>query len=312
LQVESIRLYYAMNSVEEHQVRVAQRKPLTFADAIAKVAAIREKETESLYINPASKTILLSHGAKVQKSVVLYHGFTNSPKQFEVLGQQLFELGYNVYIPRLKYHGHKSRTSKAMRHLTVDDLIEYVDDSIEIAMALGEDISVIGLSAGGTIGLWAGMTYKLKKVLAIAPVVDFSYYPQGFRFLAVAAMDLLPNTFQWWDNATKDKLGSPPQAYAWFSTRAMGKVFHLAITIERSLTKIAPRTNDFVFVLNEADQAASPARLKRFISKLRKSGAEVSEVIFAAADQIHHDMIDPLQPGQKIDIVYPRIIEALQ
>jgi pimeloyl-ACP methyl ester carboxylesterase len=285
---------------------------MTFTQALEEIAKIREQEINSPDINPVSLTTAITHPQPMAKVAVLYHGFTNSPKQFEQLGQQLFEQGYNVYIPRLKYNGHKSRTSRAMKHLTVQDLIDYVDDSIQIAQALGDQVIVMGLSGGGTMALWAGLKYNLKQVVSIAPFIDPMYYPKRLRRLIVQLIRILPNFFLWWESDVKEKIDSPPYAYAWFSTKAIGRFLQVAISLENELHKNNPKTKNFTLVLNQVDTAANPQRLSSFIHKLQEAQADVDEVIFKAEEKIHHDMIDPNQQGQKVNLVYPRIIQNLR
>ena len=48
---------------------------------------------------------LLTHGEKTERAVVLVHGLTNCPKQWELFGQEAFRRGWNVLILRLPEHG---------------------------------------------------------------------------------------------------------------------------------------------------------------------------------------------------------------
>jgi len=59
--------------------------------------------------NPACRTRLYTHGHRTERALVLLHGFTNCPAQFDALGRQWFERGWNVLIPRYPRHGYSDR-----------------------------------------------------------------------------------------------------------------------------------------------------------------------------------------------------------
>src|SRR5258708_37317477 len=42
-------------------------------------------------VNPVCHTRLYTHGHRTERALVLLHGFTNCPRQFDDLGRQLFE-----------------------------------------------------------------------------------------------------------------------------------------------------------------------------------------------------------------------------
>lgn len=287
------------------------KQDLTFEEALEKISAIQQTEYQNEKINFVAKTIGLAHAEKTPKVILFYHGYTNCPKQFEELGKQIFNLGYNVYIPRLKYHGYRTKRSKEMKRLTVKDLSEYIGDSLQIAHALGDEVIVAGISGGATLCLQAGLDHNLKKVIAIAPLIDPDLYPKKLRSFIIILIQLLPNMFIWWDKKLKTTLPSPHYTYSWFSTKAVGRFLQIASTIGNSLPSNSIKTKDFTFLLSEADKVAPPQRLKSFITKFEKSQCTVNKIVFLRSENIIHDMIDPNQEGQKVSVVYPRLIEAL-
>ena len=105
-------------------------------------------------ISTACRSILLTHGQRTEKAVVLFHGYTNCPQQFRELGQILYEQGYNVLIPRLPRHGLADRKVENLSPLTAEELRECADMSVDIACGLGRKVYVAGLSAGGTLSAW--------------------------------------------------------------------------------------------------------------------------------------------------------------
>ena len=57
----------------------------SWEEAKARVAAIQAEEAADPTIVPECRTRLLDHGAPTAQVVVLFHGYTNCPKQYEKL-----------------------------------------------------------------------------------------------------------------------------------------------------------------------------------------------------------------------------------
>ena len=122
--------------------------------AVAEIDAIWTEESETADFNPVCHSILMSHGERVERAIVFYHGFTSCPEQFRELGQRFFDLGYNVYIPLAPYHGLTERYGYALENLTAADLAAHGTETADIAQGLGEHVTVSGLSGGGAIAAW--------------------------------------------------------------------------------------------------------------------------------------------------------------
>lgn len=101
-------------------------------------------------VNPECTSRILDHGERVARSVVLLHGYTNCPAQFSVVADAYFDAGYNVVVARIPQHGMADRLTRDLSYLTAGALTTLADESVDIAAGLGERVSVVGLSAGGT------------------------------------------------------------------------------------------------------------------------------------------------------------------
>ena len=64
-------------------------------------------------MNPVCETQFMTHHRKVDRAVVLVHGYTTCPEQFHALGQRFFDLGYNVLSAPLPQHGFADRMTDA-------------------------------------------------------------------------------------------------------------------------------------------------------------------------------------------------------
>jgi hypothetical protein len=64
-------------------------------------------------------------------------------------------------------------------------------------------------------------------------------------------------------------------------------------------------------VLNANDNAVNNPATLGVVRTWQKHGADVTTYEFKADLGLGHDIIDPGQPGQPIDIVYPRLIDLI-
>ena len=79
--------------------------PHIFTAGVAAIEALAAADGADAAIDPRCVPYVLHHGAATERAIVLFHGFTNCPRQFSALAQQFFERGFNVYVPRLPRHG---------------------------------------------------------------------------------------------------------------------------------------------------------------------------------------------------------------
>ena len=77
----------------------------TFRESAKEVASLVAAQKANGVTADCTSQLLIHADNKAQKSVVLFHGITACPSQFKAFGQQLFDAGYNVYIPLAPYHG---------------------------------------------------------------------------------------------------------------------------------------------------------------------------------------------------------------
>jgi esterase/lipase len=66
----------------------------------------------------------MTHGKKVERAVVLVHGYTNCPNEFVGLRTRLYDMGYNVLVAPLPHQG------------------------------LGDKVTILGYSCGGVVTAW--------------------------------------------------------------------------------------------------------------------------------------------------------------
>src|SRR5215210_6420850 len=125
-------------------------KPIAeYADAMAYLETMLREEKHATLADGGS--LVLVHGRKTPRSVLLVHGLTNSPRQFRELGEQLYARGYNVYVPRLPEHGLRGADIALLATLTAEQYRDMADRAVDAAAGLGDSVMVIGLSAGADV-----------------------------------------------------------------------------------------------------------------------------------------------------------------
>src|ERR1043165_7550005 len=125
---------FRMSRFESHP------NPVTsYEAAIKEIKSMQAADNEDL-VHDVCITKLFDHGASTEHVLVLFHGFSTCPEQFNDLGKQYFDAGYNVLIPRLPYHGLKDRLTDALGHLTAEELASFGDKVVDICHGLGKKI----------------------------------------------------------------------------------------------------------------------------------------------------------------------------
>ena len=90
------------------------------------------------------------------KAIVLVHGLTDSPYFMTAIGDYFFsELGYNVYLPLLHFHGLKE--PKGMEGVRLKEWKTNVNFAIKIAASKVNYVAIGGLSTGGTLSFYAAV-----------------------------------------------------------------------------------------------------------------------------------------------------------
>jgi esterase/lipase len=274
-------------------------------DAILAVESVKE-------LNPACGTKLLTHGDKTERAVVFVHGFTNCPEQFVTLGEQFFDQGYNVFIPRMPHHGLADRLTTDPARLTAEELVRFGDNTVDISQGLGEEITYVGLSGGGNVAAWVAQHRPdVDHAVLIAPMLGVLMLPDYVVKPVINAALTLPNLSIWWDPATRENVPGPDYTYPRFASKAIGQLLRLGYEVQQVARNLAPATDSILTISNEADPAVNNDVLEKLVDKWRKNGNAVVTYQFPDDLRLPHDLIDPNQPEQQVELVYPILFDLI-
>lgn len=145
---------------------------LTFDAARSAGAAEVQADTGDTAVVSACRSKLLVHPGRTTKSVLMLHGFTSCPKDFDDLAEEFYRRGYNVFVPREQHHG--LGDLRATAEVTVDGLLDYADRGLNIAAGLGQEVGVVGISGGAVLATWLTeyRTESVTRLLALSPFYE--------------------------------------------------------------------------------------------------------------------------------------------
>ncbi|MCC6455336.1 MAG: alpha/beta fold hydrolase [Caldilineaceae bacterium] len=280
--------------------------PITdFATARAQVAVLQAQDDAG--VNPVCATRLLDHGKRTHRVIVCYHGYTNCPAQFQTLAEELHRAGHTVFVPRLPYHGLSDRMTTEHARLTAADLVAFTNETIDIACGLGEEIVLTGLSAGAIMAAWAAQFRpEVHTAVVAAPSLGLPGWPLWASDATARLMHYIPNLFIWWDQKAKSKIAGAPQAYPRFATRALGEIMAMGRQVRRAARTSPPVAQQVTLLLSDSDVAVHHGVVAQLAHDWQHHAPDrVTFQRFPAHLRIHHDMVDPTQPAQRVDLVYP-------
>ncbi|HET7420113.1 MAG TPA: alpha/beta hydrolase [Candidatus Dormibacteraeota bacterium] len=270
------------------------------------------KDLDGPNVNPLCHTRVYTHGRRVDRALVLLHGFTNCPQQMDALGRQLFEKGWNVLIPRYPRHGYTDRLTTSIEELRADHLVAVASRAAAAGEALGERLTVAGLSLGAILtGLVAQANADVDRAVLIAPMLGLKPIPGPVMDVLSRVAARAPNFYLWWDRSLKIRTG-PPYGYPRFATHAYAALFECGRRLVRAARESAPKARSIAVVTNAAEPRLDNRFTYGLIRSWRDHGAQIETFEFPAGDGLPHDLIDPGNANQRTGYVYPTVTRLIE
>ena len=278
----------------------------TYEDALRRADALSAADGPE--IAEACRTRVDAHGGRTGHAVVLLHGYTNCPAQFDAVADAYAAEGWSVVVPRLPGHGEADRMTRALSDVTPGELVDTAEEATDIAAGLGGEVTVVGLSGGGTLTAWlASERDDVAEAVLIAPLVVPKVLPEFAVGPVSRAFRHTPDVYLWWDGEKKEALAEPPYAYPRYSLRSLGAF----LAVGRAAQRPPERTTTLrrlVVVTNENDAAVSNVGVDRVAAALTVPGVEREDLTLPATLGWKHDLVDP--QGENADVL-PEIYARL-
>ncbi|MGW8226473.1 MAG: alpha/beta fold hydrolase [Anaerolineales bacterium] len=286
----------------------------SYQEAVARVADIQAAEAELPDLSPECSTILMTHEEKMENVIVLLHGFTSCPDQFAALGEQYFDQGYNVLIPRQPRHGLQEFEGDPLKGLTAEELAGFGTQIADIAQGLGDRVVVVGLSGGGSVATWlAQERADVDLVVPISPFLGIGFIPRQLTRPLTNLILLIPDFHQWWDPV--HKMSNPlsaPYSYRGYYMHSLFENLRLGFTAEEAAKQIKPAAGGILVVTNANDESVNNGIIAEFEDLWREHGEQFLKTFqFEKELGIPHDMITVTRPDGRVDVVYPKLLELI-
>lgn len=155
---------------------------------------------------------ILHHGRRTARAVVLVHGLTDSPRYLRAIALRFAERGAGVVLPLLPSHGRRD-PAREMRHADHRAWRRTVEQAVEIATLLGEDVSIGGFSTGGALAV----DHALRHPETIAGKVFLFSAALGLPWYArlMLATPALPRWGDRWNERRANRgIGGNPYKYS--------------------------------------------------------------------------------------------------
>jgi len=281
---------------------------LDYAGALERLEQMAALDDER--ISPVCRTRGLLHGQPTEQVVILVHGLTNCPQQWAPFADLLYRRGCNVLLPRMPRHGFKDRMTTEPSRLRAEELRDYADRIVDIAAGLGRDVTIVGLSAGGIVGAWvAQYRPEVAKAILISPSVGFGRYGEWLQHLFMHVLLALPDVETHRFGRTDRAM---PYAYVGWSSKALGEVLRLGLATVRAAVTARPVCQHLVIITNANDVAVSNQLTRQMVSFWQSRGLRRVEFYeFDRDEGLEHDLIDPNNPHQRVDLVYPILLDLI-
>jgi pimeloyl-ACP methyl ester carboxylesterase len=279
--------------------------PLTYEISLKAIRAVIAQDAADTSLERDAWPRLYDHGAAVENAVILFHGFTNCPQQFDLLAQRFHARGCNVYVPRIPRHGLKDRLTTTLADLSITELARCTLDAFTYAQGLGRRVSSVGLSLGGSMSLWLAQAMPIDLAVSVSPFLMPIGIPRGVGTVAMHALYTVPSMYWWWDPRVKQNC-LPVYAYPGFPTHGLAEVTFFGDKIF-AYANSKPLGKACILVTNANESAVNNGVSRDLFAQWKAGGANYSEVVLSGLGPPRHDIIDPTTFPQGERLVYPRL-----
>jgi carboxylesterase len=279
-------------------------KPAPDYEAAMKLVEAFQKSDSA--VATGGESIIFVHGHRTPRAFVLFHGLTNSPRQFSKLATTLSDSGDNVFVPRLPEHALRGATSSDLARLTAESLRDVADAAVDIASGLGDTVVVLGVSLGGNEAAWTAQFRKVGRVVILAPALGLAHISTAVETPVMNLVLRVPNYSK---KEGPDTL-RPDRELGW-SSRGVGQMLRLGTAIRRDADKHPPGARDIRVLVNAHDHTVNREAIDELVEHWSAAGAHVAMYELADSLRLPHDIVDPDERTGNIKVVYPVLLALL-
>ena len=285
------------------------RPAQNYEEAAQRIEILKANRLSEMH--PECVAQFMTHGQKVDKVIVLVHGYTNCPKEFVELGKQFYDLGYNVLIAPLPHHGLKNRLNNEQGELSANELAAYTDEVVDIAQALGSHVTIMGYSAGGIVTAWAAQNRSdVDTAVVMSPAFGYQAIPTPLTAPVMNYVIAAPDVFVWWDPELQ-AAASPDYTYPRYSKHALGQIMRLGFSVQVNSWFKTPLARRIIVVTNANDDSVNNELTARVAKHWLEHDTLLVTYEFPASYKLPHDLVDANKPNSNTKVVNQKLIELV-
>jgi alpha-beta hydrolase superfamily lysophospholipase len=260
-------------------------------------------------VNPSSRSRRFEY-APGAPTIVLLHGLTATPSQFDGLAPLLHARGRNVIVPRLPRHGYYNRMTRALADLEIAELIATVKVALRDARELGGHVTLAGFSLGGLLAAYAAQRESVDRVVCIAPFFGVRFLSRSLNRFCLEMLKAVPDLFMWWNPIRRDS-GNEGDGYPRYPVSALRKAYTLGQAILDDARRHPPRAHSIAVVTNPGETSCHNGLVRDLVALWQAHGADVDEICLPNLGA-SHDFMTPRPHREGVQKrFYPILVDIL-
>ena len=183
----------------------------------------------------AARSFRLIHDVKPKECWLFVHGYRGYPGELVRPAADLFEAGFDVYVPRLPGHG---TTGKDFARSTGGDWTGLIKNAIADLKTRYEKVHLLGHSMGTAIVALLGCKDPaIGKLILACPSFDNLEMPLGARIVLKVLSPFTPKIRCKWhpsskyhlhyENAPCDEMYLGTEYFRWYFTKKLGEYYRI-------------------------------------------------------------------------------------
>ena len=166
---------------------------------------------------------------------------------------------------------------------------------------------------GGAVTAWLAQIHpEIDLAVIIAPAIAYNVLPSVLLPVAIPVISWLPDRMHWWDRKQKEKIEGADYNYAWVSMHGLAIFPRMGMEIRKLNRKTLPATKEIWMVINDHDADVDGAYVQKVAQEWQRKKPDAIHIYhFPDELGIVHDCISVEQPKQKVDIVYPVLLDII-
>lgn len=272
--------------------------------------SVPEKWYEGLYIDkkpcrPAARSFSLIHTPASKECWLIIHGYRGYPGELVRPAVDLYDRGFDVFVPRLPGHG---TCGKDFVRSGGDDWIGVIRNAINDLKGRYEKVNLLGHSMGTAIAAILGCDDPgVNKIVYVCPSFENLQMTPGSRIILKLLTPFTPKIRCKWhqsskyhlhyENAPCDETYLGTEYFRWFFTKKLGEYYRI---MKQGLTCVADHPHEHLVICPMLDRVISLPSVELY----RKAVGERENVVFIenATHSVFYDK-DPEAEQAAVDAV---------